>query len=568
MRYKGEIRTIWVFGVIAIIVLILSVFGLWDKLGVFIFGARQLPDFNFTNKIPEGSIIGLNLADGSLRYYIGGESWRVIDSSQQSFLVGLYEFAPGPAQEAFKKFYASERRPASFELDASYWRKWTVSNIVDPGLVVIGSREKNGFPWGDDLRALGYINHLNIIDEHSGSINNLIFNLDWAQKKELFTPIIAWRDQILEGNACERFVSFEIIQKVGDVNTPKQTVTHTYTVRKLGNYLFVDLSRPVSAGATQKWDSTDCFNEKIPLYDDYRIDRSSWVNEANLRIDFTYDGSFLFISNKDPAFFLWDPDKKSWFLGNPQADQLKRTDTLSTKAYITTREQATSFTDGLFFFFGDGTGLTGGSNDDDDIKVYVVDGAGKILSGPMEGLPLNRDGELKIGAYRALGQKTTLEIVYDITGFYNEHFKEAVSQDFLNAPPYVFTPAAFSSSGTSILGGSLLQVRTISTNPLHVSTTTVDRIAVYKNSFGEVTLYDTFSLPNRAIGGVGADGVIIINDLDLINVPLLEDIQPAINGINGKKLEDLYYMYSEGINELSIQKAALPSYLQPIQGTL
>ena len=61
-----------------------------------------------------------------------------------------------------------------------------------------------------------------------------------------------------------------------------------HTVRKVDNYIFVDLSKPVSEGKSQEYDKLNCLG--IVDYED-KEDRNKWENDADatIKYSFTYD---------------------------------------------------------------------------------------------------------------------------------------------------------------------------------------------------------------------------------------------------------------------------------------
>ena len=108
--------------------------------------------------------------------------------------------------------------------------------------------------------------------------------------------VISWRDSILEGNSCEKFVVLDAgFSNVKD--SPKKLLS--YTVRKVDQYILVELDRPVLDTSNEKWQKEDCF--KVEQYDDTLIDRKDWKNEVSVR--------FQDASNK----YLWSPKTEGLF---------------------------------------------------------------------------------------------------------------------------------------------------------------------------------------------------------------------------------------------------------------
>ena len=300
---RGDTRTIWVFGILAVFILVLSLSGLWKQIDSFVFVAKLL-GFD-TGTPPEGSsILGVNLDNGDLRYFTG-EKWRVIKLEDETFVLGKYEIIPQQVFDRFKKFYEGERRPSTFKISVNTWRYWSVfprgvnpgDYLSDWGAVPIQSRVKLGFVGFDDgtLNELGYLNPItNIFTFPSGSVP-YILTLESTKYADAITKVIMWRDQILEGKACEKFLTLDISRKLSEVSASLPsgvTQPPSYTVRKLDNYIFVDLDNPAAGGAVDVYTSNpDCFKDKIEVYDD-KVDRSGWNNVAKVAIEFR-DGDLL-----------------------------------------------------------------------------------------------------------------------------------------------------------------------------------------------------------------------------------------------------------------------------------
>src|SRR3989338_10875466 len=100
----GDTRTIWIYGILAVLVLAGGLQGA-GKINIVTDWARLLPGFNET--IPEGtSIVGVNLETNDLMYFTG-EKWRKIelDAKNPDFVMGSYEFKPDGMKSSLEGFY-------------------------------------------------------------------------------------------------------------------------------------------------------------------------------------------------------------------------------------------------------------------------------------------------------------------------------------------------------------------------------------------------------------------------------------------------------------------------------
>ena len=88
-----------------------------------------------------------------------------------------------------------------------------------------------------------------------------------------------WRDSILQGNKCEKFFYFSGLKE------NKQISDNKYTVRKVDNYLFVDLGKPVISGKDEKWANDDCFG-----VENYADDGARDVAKFSIHVAF-YDST-------------------------------------------------------------------------------------------------------------------------------------------------------------------------------------------------------------------------------------------------------------------------------------
>ena len=123
----------WAF--VSVAVLVVVVLFLFVQGGKFAFFFELFPSFNQT--ITEGdSILGYNLLEGELFYYTGTK-WkkiippaRVVDESQEKFVLGNYEFNPGEVKRDFEDFYY-ENREVPFEIKGAGPENIIHDNIND-----------------------------------------------------------------------------------------------------------------------------------------------------------------------------------------------------------------------------------------------------------------------------------------------------------------------------------------------------------------------------------------------------------------------------------------------------
>ncbi|MBS3084157.1 hypothetical protein J4423_05105 [Candidatus Pacearchaeota archaeon] len=231
------------------------------------------PD-DFGEPISDGtSIVGVNLKDDQLQYYTG-EEWRDINSKKNGelFPMGKYEFEPALFKKSIEDFYLySERRPKALSISVNDWRYWVVE-IGDFGYdnlnrynLKIASHIKKRFKVKDLYNEPIYYNDkISDIVKVDYSFYVLAFQ-EYNKYKDKFVQAISWRDSILEDGNCERFLELNL-----DENK-KGMGKKLYTVRKVGQYIFVDLSEPVYGVAVEKWKNESCFGVKNYVDDDIKI---------------------------------------------------------------------------------------------------------------------------------------------------------------------------------------------------------------------------------------------------------------------------------------------------------
>ena len=300
----GDTRTIWIYGVLAVLVLVGGLQGA-GKINIITDWARLLPGFNQT--IPEGtSIVGVNLENPDDLMYFTGEKWRKIDipkDKSADFVMGSYEFKPAGMKSSLEGFYFStERKPKKLIFDINEWRYWEVTKLPND-LIRVNAFIKNYLIDSGEFGPNGIIvnekfvvtrndefiiDSLNKVSGFRNSISNknnqyipLFVKIDYEKNEEKYLKIIEWRDSILEGNNCEKFISFS------NLNEKKQKSYKSYTVRKVDEYLFVDLSKPVSEGKDEAY-KDGCFE-----FDNYIDDRKIISSNVPITLFYTkYNGVF------------------------------------------------------------------------------------------------------------------------------------------------------------------------------------------------------------------------------------------------------------------------------------
>ncbi|MBS3082268.1 hypothetical protein J4416_05085, partial [Candidatus Pacearchaeota archaeon] len=236
------------------------------------FVMNLLPGFN--NSAPDGtSIVGVNMETGGLEYFTG-DKWREIDSKTDKFVLGSYEVDPSILNNKISSFYLdSERRPKEFSLEINSWRYWDVYmwGLDFKRVSFVRPKVKEGFVnterilvKGESLE-IGYDNDgeikpkdLQDVDLNIGYLPRFA-EVEVDENPQAVAQVISWRDSILEDNKCEKFLDLTV--KVNKEEKPLR-----YAVRKVDNYIFIDLNKPVYEGKKQEWDKEDCFG--VENYED------------------------------------------------------------------------------------------------------------------------------------------------------------------------------------------------------------------------------------------------------------------------------------------------------------
>lgn len=285
MRRNGDIKYI-LAGILAVIVLGFVLYGFSGKIKEVTFITKLFPSFE--QEAPDGtSIVGIKLTKGKTLDYFNGEKWKEIKNSEGLYRLGKYELKPDDIQKSLSDFYKrSERRPKQLSLEVNSWRYWDVDPEIfsdGSGIKKITPKIKNTFiknefivfdnEYYPESITLDYNDEVKI---RSGDTFPSFMALDIEEKQGLIAKVIEWRDSILEGNKCEKFL--ELSFKENGIDK-----TESYTVRKIDDRLFIDLNNPVSGD--QEWNKVDCLG--IKNYDDENNKILDNVNK-NVLVDFKY----------------------------------------------------------------------------------------------------------------------------------------------------------------------------------------------------------------------------------------------------------------------------------------
>ncbi len=311
---RADIRTIWVFAVVAVLVLVIVLSGVWKK---FEFFTTLVSFLGFEKGVPSGaSMIGLNLDKGDLEYFTG-EKWVKI-KSDADFVLDVYQFNPNEVKNQILQFYRNTpRKPETFSIDVNLWRYWDVGFSQEVGKAKISSLTKNGFA-GPTLGESAHLSYTDSLDyEGISSLSSVeshnFYNvLKIESDSQKLEKIIYWRDSIFAGKSCEKFLPLKIIFKNSQLSPPLVNEDSKYLVRKIDEYIFVDLSKPVESGTEEKY-GDGCF--KIESFKD--IDRSNLINTATVQIKFIEDGTnskiwWIIPQGKSLLAWYYESSKTDW----------------------------------------------------------------------------------------------------------------------------------------------------------------------------------------------------------------------------------------------------------------
>lgn len=281
MIRKGDIHWNYIIGaVLGGVVLFLIFTGAWKTIQPIVF-AVELIGFNVSNTQGNG-IIGLNLQSGNLEYYTG-ESFKKF-TNQEVAVLGGYGFNVADTKNKLNDFYfKTERRPAKLSIEVNHWRYWDVSLGNSNNMAfIVNFKNKGSF---DNLlfNSLEYAE----LDSNGkpvffGSYDASNFpsfgKIEFEENSDKVASLIAWRDSILQGNSCEKFLTLRVRQNGAEKDLE-------YTVRKSDNYLVIDLTKPIEFGV-DKWSNEKCFN--VDSYVDIPIELKDYYLSLDLYDEITY----------------------------------------------------------------------------------------------------------------------------------------------------------------------------------------------------------------------------------------------------------------------------------------
>ncbi|MEK6924959.1 MAG: hypothetical protein AABW71_01835 [Nanoarchaeota archaeon] len=278
-RRGDQSTTYWVVaGVIAAALVVIYFTGVLPKFLELIGLPELIPTLGL-GTVPQGNgVIGLRLDTKSLEYYTGDE-FRKFSDEKVSVLAG-YEFNIEDTKNKINDFYfKTERRPTGLKKSINHWRYIDIYRD-DFGEVRITPYTKSGFE-GPGLIGYGLLkpsdNQITVVSLRPASEFDYypeFFKIEILPNKELINEIISWRDSILQGNKCEKFLTLRVKQNGAEKDL-------NYTVRNVDGYLTLDLSKPVTPGLAQDWDKTGCF--KFDNYADNPL-----KNPADVKVNFFY----------------------------------------------------------------------------------------------------------------------------------------------------------------------------------------------------------------------------------------------------------------------------------------
>ncbi|MBM3206703.1 MAG: hypothetical protein FJZ43_03735 [Candidatus Staskawiczbacteria bacterium] len=307
MTKKGEIHWNYIIGaVLGGVVLFLIFSGAWKTIQPIVF-AVELIGFNVS--APQGNgIIGLNLQTGNLEYYTG-ESFKKF-TNQELTVLGGYEFNVLNTKNNINDFYfKTERRPTKLSLEINGWRYLEAS--LGNNKVSVVFKSKNGFIGADSSSNynLDNLDNFNFLSATEGSLENYVYPFSQLEIKNdplIKNKIVSWRDSILQGNSCEKFLTLSVKQ-----NGVQKDLK--YTVRKSDGYLVVDLTKPIDFGE-DKWSNEKCFN-----FDNYVDVPIKFIeNSFNIYLrDYFLENKEFYFNFDSTAGWTVFPDtkyvEKGWF---------------------------------------------------------------------------------------------------------------------------------------------------------------------------------------------------------------------------------------------------------------
>lgn len=227
-------------GIIAGLIIVLVLTGFWKKIDFIVYAIELI---GFQTALPQGNgIIGFNMVTGDLEYYTG-EAFKKFSDENLALLAGN-EFNIRDTKNKINDFYFdTHRRPEILIMEINHWRYWTVSlGKSFDALGIIANTKKN---------YIGPMSESYVMDEKNDYTLEGFVKLDSLEQSMPIQKINEWRDSILQGNKCEKFLGLRVKQNGIEKDL-------TYTVRRVDRHLVIDLTKPVSG--TEKWTDVKCFD--------------------------------------------------------------------------------------------------------------------------------------------------------------------------------------------------------------------------------------------------------------------------------------------------------------------
>lgn len=300
MIRKGDIHWSYIIGaVLGGVVLFLIFSGAWKTIQPIVF-AVELIGFNVSS--PQGNgIIGLNLQSGNLEYYDGQEFKKF--TNQEVAVLGGYGFNVTDTKNKLNDFYfKTERRPTKLSLEINHWRYWDVSLGNSNKLAFIVNFKNKGSFESLLFNSLEYAELDSngkpvLFGNYDGSNFPSFGKIEFEENSDKVASLIDWRDSILQGNSCEKFLNLRVKQNGAEKELD-------YTVRKSDNYIVVDLTKPIEFGV-DKWSNEKCFN-----FDSYVDIPVGKLGNSSVELNYTeYDGT------DNDRKLVWDGTKWSQTFG-------------------------------------------------------------------------------------------------------------------------------------------------------------------------------------------------------------------------------------------------------------
>ncbi len=282
MIRKGEIHWSYIIGAVLGGIIIYLIFsGAWKTIQPIVF-AVELIGFNVSN--PQGNgIVGVNLVSGNLEYY-DGEGFKKF-TNQEVAVLGGYLFNVLDTKNKIDDFYfKTDRRPEKLNVEINHWRYWDVSLGNSNKLAfIINFKNKASF---ENLlfNSLEYVELDSngkplLFGNYEGSNFPSFGKIEFQENSDKVASLIAWRDSILQGNSCEKFLTLRVKQNGVEKDLE-------YAVRKSDNHIVIDLTKPIEF-RVDKWSNENCFT-----FDNYVDISVGKLENISVELIYTeYDGS-------------------------------------------------------------------------------------------------------------------------------------------------------------------------------------------------------------------------------------------------------------------------------------